>query len=201
MSVPHVLVVLGHRLNEGGTASSLLVTRVRHAARFFRLHQTCNKKASFGLVVLSGGVTRPGQVSEAVVMKDNLPRGIIPSDLVVCETESRTTLENVRNAIRIAEERFPGQQIAFMFVTQSWHYPQVTLHFGACLGDPERTEHFLAHPPLPVPGELPLAESLLRFLVLVYTYADRRHWLLNRIRQAGRWISLFSDRAADPTAA
>ncbi len=86
---PQRILVLGHRLS-GGAPSALFEARLARAAALAQRFPRAT-------VVLLGGRSAPGQPSEAEAGRDWLvARGLDPARIAV-ETESRHTLENLRN--------------------------------------------------------------------------------------------------------
>lgn len=86
---PERILVLGHRL-EGGAPSADYVARLARGLTLARRHPAAS-------VVILGGRTAPGEPTEAEVGRDWLTaQGLDPSRITL-ETESRHTLENLRN--------------------------------------------------------------------------------------------------------
>ena len=88
-AAPERILVLGHRL-QGGAPSAVFAQRLARAAALARRHPRA-------MVVLLGGRGGPGQPSEAEAGRDWLvAHGLDPARIAL-ETQSRHTLENLRN--------------------------------------------------------------------------------------------------------
>lgn len=88
-AAPERILVLGHRL-EAGTPSAVFEARLARAA-------TLARRFPQATVVLLGGRAAPGQPSEAEAGRGWLAaHGLDPARIAV-ETQSRHTLENLRN--------------------------------------------------------------------------------------------------------
>lgn len=88
-ATPARILVLGHRL-EDGAPSAIFAQRLARAAALARRHAQA-------VVVVLGGRGDPGQPSEAEAGRDWLvAQGVDPARIAL-ETESRHTLENLRN--------------------------------------------------------------------------------------------------------
>jgi uncharacterized SAM-binding protein YcdF (DUF218 family) len=101
------IVVLGCRVNVGGTPSHALERRAEHAARLYH-------EGRAPLVVVTGGVGDHGP-SEASVAAGVLARAGVPRHAILVEDASTSTWENAR----FARERFGGGRV--LVVTDAFH--------------------------------------------------------------------------------
>ena len=93
---PEVVVVLGARVNEDGTASPTLRARVEHAVKTFPR----------GLFLFSGGVGTYGASEASVARAVALELGVPPERCLI-EEESHSTAQNARFSVRLLREKYP----------------------------------------------------------------------------------------------
>lgn len=87
-----LVLVLGHQLDTAGRPSPDFQARLRRAAE-------CRRGSADCRLLLLGGVTRPGQTSEAAAGARFLREGLGVDGPIEIEDASRHTLENLRNAL------------------------------------------------------------------------------------------------------
>ncbi|QCQ91440.1 YdcF family protein [Rhodococcus sp. SGAir0479] len=118
------VVVLGARLDPGGTRPAVLDARLDTAAAIARIHPA-NK------VIVSGGPTQPLPFSEAQSMLVGLVlRGVNPANIIL-ENASYSTVENARNTTGILASA--GAQGAVL-VTSASHIDRALATFQAASG-------------------------------------------------------------------
>ena len=103
------ILILGHRLNPDDTPSDQLRSRIDTAVALWR-------ENGEPLIIPCGGITRDRSLSEAEVMRGMLIERGVPAEKIRLEDRSRTTTENIRNAVSMLE---PGAQVAL--VTSEYH--------------------------------------------------------------------------------
>ena len=135
------IVVLGCRLAAEGRPSERLRRRVGLAVERYRA-------GAAPLIVLSGGGTGP--VSEAAIMQELAIAADIPETALLCEPESRNTVENAVNTARVLRERGMSRVV---LVSDRAHLPRAALLFRlagldvvgrAGVPAPSRLRNFLA---------------------------------------------------------
>ncbi|MBS0949402.1 YdcF family protein [Weissella minor] len=108
------LLVLGAKLDHGQAVSSTLRTRINTSLRFAQQHKI------EPLFVMSGGQGSDERRPEAIVMRQYVVDKGYPSQMILVETESTSTWENMVNSKRLLLERKialePGA-----FVTSDYH--------------------------------------------------------------------------------
>lgn len=111
------IIILGCAIRKDGTLYPLIRGRVDRAIAFFReqLEKT-GKKAIF---VPSGGQGSDEVMAEGAAMRNYLIEQGIPAELIMAETESATTLENMRFSKKLIEERAENASIAYS--TTNYH--------------------------------------------------------------------------------
>ena len=93
-----VAVVLGNRLNDDGSISEILESRLNSALKLDKLF--CPN-----YIIVCGGVANPmAQVSEAQKMRDYLVAHGIPSDKILMEDQSLSTKQNAEFAVPMCVE-------------------------------------------------------------------------------------------------
>ena len=111
------VVILGARLDPWCTPPGVLNERMDRAASFLRVHP-------FNPVIVTGGQTIPGCVSEAAATEAGLRlRGVI--NPIYQENRSGSTVENARNVANIRPER------RMVLVSSADHLPRAKSNFAA----------------------------------------------------------------------
>lgn len=91
-----VAVVLGNRINDDGSMSSIMLNRLKMTLRIYKAFAPTK-------IILSGGVAnKKVNVSEAQMMRDYLVENGIASDVLVLEDKSLTTKQNAEFSVPIA---------------------------------------------------------------------------------------------------
>jgi uncharacterized SAM-binding protein YcdF (DUF218 family) len=111
------IVVLGCRLAAEGRPSERLRRRVALAVELYRA-------GAAPFLVLSGGGT--GSVAEAEIMRDLTRAAGVPQTALLCEPDSRNTVENAINSARLLRERGLARVI---LVSDRTHLPRAALLF------------------------------------------------------------------------
>lgn len=126
---PHAMVVLGARVEADGQPSPTLRARVAHAVRAF-------PGSGATVLVFSGGVGRHGR-AEAEVARDLAVSLGAPAALCLVETDSHSTRENARFTMRLLRQRFGGERLGVVLVSDPYHLLRAGLLFereGAVVG-------------------------------------------------------------------
>ncbi|MFI3167769.1 MAG: YdcF family protein [Bacillota bacterium] len=89
-----ILVILGNKLNQDSTLSSVGLLRVSAG---FKIHNFID----FDKIILSGGVTNGYKKSEARAMSDYLVKNGVSEELLILEENSRNTMENGKYTVDI----------------------------------------------------------------------------------------------------
>lgn len=118
-------VVLGAAVQEDGTASRIMRQRLEAAMEFLER----NPKA---VVILSGGQGGNEPISEAQCMYDTLVEMGADQDRLLIEDQSQTTRENLKNSLRIMEER-GGTEKPVTIITSEFHQRRAA-YIGTSLG-------------------------------------------------------------------
>lgn len=93
-----VAVILGHRLNDDASISSMMEERLQMTLRLY-------EKFKPDKIILAGGIAnKTAGVSEASVMKKWLLEHGMPEDLLLMEDRSNYTTENADYSIPMAAE-------------------------------------------------------------------------------------------------
>lgn len=91
-----VMVVLGNRINDDGSMSSLMLKRLETTLDIY-------SKLAPERIILSGGVAnKKVNASEAQVMRDHLVANGLPNEVLVLEDKSLTTKQNAEFSVPIA---------------------------------------------------------------------------------------------------
>lgn len=91
-----VAVILGNRLNDDGSFSDIMKTRMNLALKLF-----AEEKPDY--IIVSGGIANPkAGVAEGQKMYEYLVENGIPEDKLIKETESMTTKENAKYSVPMA---------------------------------------------------------------------------------------------------
>lgn len=94
---PDYIVVLGSELKPDGTISKTMKKRLDGAI-------VLSDRYPQAELILSGGQTRPGLLTEAEAMADYLRYNGVSASRMILEPDSRSTYENVRNSCGLIEE-------------------------------------------------------------------------------------------------
>lgn len=93
-----VAIVLGNRINDDGSMSDLMLKRLKMTIEL-------NGIFAPDKIILSGGAANQKvNISEAQMMYDYLVANGIPSDVLVLEDKSWTTMQNAEFSVPIAVE-------------------------------------------------------------------------------------------------
>lgn len=92
----HAFIVLGFALSEDGEMQDTLLERLRIAKRAGEINED-------SMIIVSGGVPKNGK-TEADVMYDWLREQGIDENRIIKEDQSRDTVENALNSMKIVEE-------------------------------------------------------------------------------------------------
>lgn len=93
-----VAVVLGNRINDDGSMSELMLTRLQLTLMIYN-------KFNPDKIILSGGVAnKKVKVSEAKMMYDYLVANGMPSDILILEDKSLTTKQNAEFSVPIVAQ-------------------------------------------------------------------------------------------------
>lgn len=111
------IIILGCAIKKDGTLYPLLRGRVDRAIDFYRAQfENTGKKAVF---VPSGGQGSDEVISEGEAMRRYLLEQGIEEEQIMPETESTTTLENMKFSYELIKERDPEAKVAFS--TTNYH--------------------------------------------------------------------------------
>lgn len=168
-AAPERVLVLGHRL-EGGAPSAVYVARLARAVDLARRFPAAT-------IVLLGGRAAPGQPSEAEAGRDWLTAHGVGPDRIALETQSRHTLENLRN--HRALYGIGGREA---LVSSRCHLERAMLMAGG-----------LGLTPMPVAAEARPAMQPARLLgegMRVHWYLTAR--ILARLLRHRRWLARIS---------
>ena len=93
-----VAVVLGNRMNDDGTPSTLMLKRMQLTMEMYqKLHPD--------KIIVSGGLAnKKAGITEAQFMYDYLTMQGIPSDVLVAEHNSMTTSQNAQFSVPMAKD-------------------------------------------------------------------------------------------------
>lgn len=118
-----VIIALGYPANAEGTASPMMVQRVKKAVELFQKH-------SASYIICTGGAAHNEYV-EATVMAELMKSMGVPANQIIEETKAKNTYQNIFNSISIMQERGWKSAIA---VTSPNHL--------------KRTSYLLSHYPI-----------------------------------------------------
>lgn len=116
MKTYDAIVLLGLRLREDGSPEEELIARVKRAAQ-------CYFKGAAPRLVACGGRQAGGTQSEAAVIKRLLQKEGVPEAAILCEDQSRLTVENLQNAFKMLGK----DQRRILLVTSDYHMPRAKL--------------------------------------------------------------------------
>ena len=111
------IIILGCKTRKDGTPLPLLRGRIDRALSFFKAQTEQTGKTP--VFIPSGGQGSDEIMPEAESMKNYLIEQGIDENLILPETESTTTLENMRFSKKIADEKKPNANI--LFTTTNYH--------------------------------------------------------------------------------
>lgn len=167
----HVVLVLGHQLDPGDRMPAYMEERLMRVA--------CLWNPSWDMILLSGGITEPGQrKSEASVMRDWLQEMGVSWDIIHCDDQSLDSVENIRNALIMLRKLYGEHVIQVQVVTHSWHMERVLAICTALSLDDNR---FIFKPEA-VTGKLPLRIRIIEGLKTFYAWFDPELKLARKIR-------------------
>lgn len=107
------VIVHGAGLLEGRRVSPLLARRLEKGIQIYKLS---GKKAK---IIVSGGQGKDETISEAQAMKDYLLSHAIPTESIILENQSKTTMENLRFSKKIMDGLMKSYRC--IFVTNDYH--------------------------------------------------------------------------------
>ena len=111
------IIILGCKVGSDGTPMPLLKGRIDKAIEFY--HKQLDATGKQACFIPSGGKGSDEVISEAECMKNYLIGQGIDESIIYPETESATTLENMRFSKRIADEHKENANI--LFATTNYH--------------------------------------------------------------------------------
>ncbi len=111
------IIILGCSIKKDGTLYPLLRGRVDKAIAFY--HEQEEKTGKKAIFVPSGGQGSDEVISEGEAMKRYLLEQGIPEEQILPETESTTTLENMRFSKKLIDSVKPDAKVAFS--TTNYH--------------------------------------------------------------------------------
>lgn len=123
------VVALGCGLGAGGAVTPLLASRLDRA---LEVYNTQAKAGNRPALVVSGGQGTDESVAEATAMKRYLSAQGVPGDLILAETSSRTTLENLVLSKKLLDSS--GMESEPMIVVTSNFHVLRTAAFSRDLG-------------------------------------------------------------------
>lgn len=106
------IIVLGAQVREDGTPSVQLEWRLQKALEWYQ-HAPC-------MVVVCGAQGENEPAPEGDVMKDWLNARGVPAGMIISETKSYNTWQNIRNA----KELLPKDTNRVIVVTSDYHLPR-----------------------------------------------------------------------------
>lgn len=112
------IVVLGAGLINGETVSPLLAKRINKAIAFYRAQSRATLNPP--ILLMSGGQGADEKVPEAIAMKQYAMEQGIPERDILVETNSTTTLENMRYSKEIMDQQMKGPYRA-IFSSNNYH--------------------------------------------------------------------------------
>lgn len=122
-----VFVVLGRKLLPDGSATQLLIERVRVACERFLAHRQRGDR----IVMTGARVEDKSTISEALCMKHLAQKFGVDSDSVILEEQARTTIENAFYVRDLLQSLNPS---LIVIVTSAYHMQRTRLIFERILG-------------------------------------------------------------------
>lgn len=119
---PKVMVIFGYQLNDDGSMSPLLVSRLDTALEYIAEHEDVT-------VIVSGGKGDEGKRSEAQSMHDYLLVSGVAEDKILKEEGSATTAENIRNTLALIDERGLDASQGVLLVSNEFHLYRIKMLF------------------------------------------------------------------------
>lgn len=138
------IVIHGAGLLGGSRISKLLAARIDKAIEVYEL---CGRKAK---LIPSGGRGSDESISEAEAIRNYLLEKKIPSDDIILENRSTTTMENLRYSRELIEAREQGKSYRCIFVTSNYHVMRTAIYArkaglsGECVGAPTRMYYWIS---------------------------------------------------------
>lgn len=111
------IIILGCAIKKDGTLYPLIRGRVDRAIRFWKEQKEKNGKIAF--FIPSGGKGSDEILSEAQAMTNYLLEQGIPEEYIIPETNSKTTLENMKFSKEIIDSRTNGAKV--IYSTTNFH--------------------------------------------------------------------------------
>lgn len=113
-----VFIVFGSKINRNGPTQVL-------AARLDKVKEAMDAEPE-SVCILSGGQGIDENMPESECMKKYLLEKGIPENRIICESESSDTIQNIRNSMKILEERDPKAE-NIVCVSSDTHIPRIKL--------------------------------------------------------------------------
>lgn len=107
------IIVLGAQVKEDGTLSNQLLLRLTRALEAYM------QKPS--LIVTSGAKGADEPIEEGVAMREWLLKSGINPEHIISETQSRSTIENIKNSYEIIKQHNKSRPV---IVTSDYHLPR-----------------------------------------------------------------------------
>ncbi|MGX7197677.1 YdcF family protein [Enterococcus olivae] len=112
------IIVLGAGLIDGERVTPLLAKRIDKAIKFYQYQ--LKRIGEPPKLLMSGGQGPDEKISEAVAMKNYALSQGIPHEDILVETNSTTTLENMKFSKEIIQQKL-GQQAKVIFASNNYH--------------------------------------------------------------------------------
>lgn len=113
------IVVLGAGLINGEQVSPLLGKRIERASQFY--HEQTKRTSKRPILVMSGGQGSDEALPESEAMKVYAMAQGIPEEMILVETKSRNTLENMMFSKEIMDKQSDNQSYQAIFSTNNYH--------------------------------------------------------------------------------
>jgi uncharacterized SAM-binding protein YcdF (DUF218 family) len=112
------IIVLGSGLINGNQVSPLLATRINKGINFMQQQIQSGQKAP--VLICSGGQGKDETISEGTAMREYALSKGVPENLLMAETKSKNTLQNMQFSKKIIESKNinPNNRI---FVSNNYH--------------------------------------------------------------------------------
>ena len=111
------ILILGCRIRADGSLTPLLKGRADAAIAFWKRQKELSGKEA--ILIPSGGQGSDEKLSEAEAIQRYLLTTEIPPELIIPETESRNTYENMSFSKKLIDARKPGGKVAY--ATTNYH--------------------------------------------------------------------------------